>query len=97
PHPLGDLLSGGPAAASPGPPEDARPRVRAPREHPGPRGRRPGAATRRRHRAGAGMSGFRPISFAWSGVRWLVLWLLIALIFSGLPALLPTPDVPTVQ
>jgi uncharacterized membrane protein YvlD (DUF360 family) len=41
------------------------------------------------------MNGFRPISFAWSVVRWLVLWGLIALLFWALAALLPGIDVPS--
>jgi len=41
------------------------------------------------------MSGWRPISFAWSAVRWLALWLLIALLFWGLVAVLPGIDVPS--
>jgi uncharacterized membrane protein YvlD (DUF360 family) len=41
------------------------------------------------------MSGFRPISFTWSVVRWLVLWGLIALLFWALAALLPGIDVPS--
>ncbi len=41
------------------------------------------------------MSGFRPISFAWSVVRWLVLWALIALLFWALAAVLPGIDVPS--
>ncbi len=41
------------------------------------------------------MSSFRPISVAWSALRWLALWLLIALVFWGLVALLPNFDVPS--
>jgi uncharacterized membrane protein YvlD (DUF360 family) len=41
------------------------------------------------------MSGFRPISFALSVVRWLVLWALIALLFWAAAALLPSIDVPS--
>ncbi len=43
------------------------------------------------------MSGFRPISVAWSALRWLALWLLIALLFWGLVALLPNFDVPSFE
>ncbi len=43
------------------------------------------------------MSGFRPISVAWSVVRWLVLWALIALLFWALAALLPGIDVPSFE
>jgi uncharacterized membrane protein YvlD (DUF360 family) len=41
------------------------------------------------------VSSFRPISFAWSLVRWLVLWALIALLFWALAALLPGISVPS--
>ena len=39
----------------------------------------------------------RPISVAWSVVRWLVLWLLIGLLFWGLAALLPGFEVPSFE
>jgi uncharacterized membrane protein YvlD (DUF360 family) len=41
------------------------------------------------------MSRLRPISVAWSVTRWLVLWLLIALLFWALAAILPGFDVPS--
>ncbi|HSD23312.1 MAG TPA: phage holin family protein [Solirubrobacterales bacterium] len=43
------------------------------------------------------MSGFRPISFAWSAARWLVLWGLIALLFWAFSALLPGIHVPSFE
>ena len=43
------------------------------------------------------MSGFRPINVAWSAARWLLLWLLIALLFWGLAALLPNFGVPSFE
>jgi uncharacterized membrane protein YvlD (DUF360 family) len=41
------------------------------------------------------MRGFRPISFVWSVLRWLVLWALIALLFWALAAVLPGIGVPS--
>ncbi len=41
------------------------------------------------------MSGFRPLSFVWAAIRWLLLWALIALLFWALAALLPGIAVPS--
>jgi uncharacterized membrane protein YvlD (DUF360 family) len=41
------------------------------------------------------MSRLRPINLAWSALRWLLLWMLIALLFWALAALLPGIDVPS--
>ncbi|HEY6770858.1 MAG TPA: phage holin family protein [Solirubrobacterales bacterium] len=41
------------------------------------------------------MSRRRPVSLAWSAVRWLALWLLIGLLFWALSALLPGIEVPS--
>ncbi|HEY7267819.1 MAG TPA: phage holin family protein, partial [Solirubrobacterales bacterium] len=41
------------------------------------------------------MRSLRPLSFAWSAIRWLVLWALIALLFWAFAALLPGISVPS--
>ncbi|HET9120926.1 MAG TPA: phage holin family protein, partial [Solirubrobacterales bacterium] len=43
------------------------------------------------------MSRVRPVDVAWSAVRWLALWVLIALLFWGLTAVLPSFDVPSFE
>jgi uncharacterized membrane protein YvlD (DUF360 family) len=43
------------------------------------------------------VSRVRPVDVAWSAVRWLALWVLIALLFWGLAAVLPSFDVPSFE